>query len=154
MLRGKKWLEEYRETIKDLSKTYKQARYAVLLLADMGNETIAGFNFASMNIERAIVEGQPRLWPALFVQKPVAEKCALFYIEPLVAEAVLLDWGYARGLLIEMCFRASKVEPYPVYRVEMTEDKTIFVLHPANRNDKAPLREKERETYPCVQGLA
>jgi len=65
----------------------------VRLLADMGDETIAGFNFVSMNIERAIVERHPRRWPALFVQKPVAEKHALFYIELPVAEAVLLDWG-------------------------------------------------------------
>jgi len=129
MLRGKKWLKEYRDAIKDLSKAYKQARYAVLLLADMGNQRIAGFNFVPMNIERAIVEGHPRQWPALFVQKPVAEKRALFYLEPPVAEAVLLDWGYARGLLIEMAYHVSSAEPFPVYRIEMTEDETLFVLH-------------------------
>jgi len=51
MLRGKEWLRGYKEIIKGLSKIYKQARYAVLLFADMGNETIAGFNFESMDIE-------------------------------------------------------------------------------------------------------
>jgi len=132
MLRGKEWLREYKKTIKDLSKIYKQARYAVLLLADMGNETIAQYNFVSGEIAEAIVEGYRRSWPALFVQKPVAGKRAIFYVEPPVAEAVLLDWGYAQGLLIEMCYRISDAEPPPVYRVEMTEDETIFVLHPAN----------------------
>jgi len=51
MLRGKKWLKECKATVKDPSKAYKQAKFAVLLLADMANETIAESNFVSGTIE-------------------------------------------------------------------------------------------------------
>jgi len=71
MLKGKGWLKEHKGAFKDLSKTYKQAKYAVLLLADMGNETIEEFNFVSGTIEEAIVEGNSRSWwPVLLVQEP------------------------------------------------------------------------------------
>jgi len=130
MLRGRKWRKEHKEAIKDLSKTYKQVKYAVLFLADMGNETIAQFNFVAGTIEEAIVEGHPgSWWPVLFVQEPIAEKQALFYLEPSVAEAVLLNWGYAQELLIAIANHTSNAKPIPVYRIEMTENETIFVLN-------------------------
>jgi len=140
MLRGKKWLKEFKETVADLDKVYKQAKYAVLLLADIGNKTIAGFNFVPGGFKEAIVERYSQLWPALFVQKPIAEKCALFYLEPPVAEAVLLNWGYAQELLIEMAYHVSNAKSFSVYRIEMTEDETIFVSNREREEANARLR--------------
>jgi len=130
MLRGKKWLKAHKATVKDPSKAYKQAKYAVLLLADMGNETIAQCNFWGNRRSH-----RRRVSPVM--ASPLRPKACCgeardLYVEPPVAEAVLLDWGYAQGLLIEMCYRISDAEPPPVYRVAMTEDETIFVPHPAN----------------------